>query len=201
MKSQILPLSFYHRKEVLEISQALLGKFLVTKIDSCVTAGMIVEVEAYHGAEDRASHAYNFRYTARTQTMYLAGGVAYVYLCYGLHHLFNVVKAPQGIPHAVLIRAIEPVEGVNYMLKRRKLSKVHYKLTAGPGVLTQAMGITLALNGYSLGKPPVWIEDRGVKIAAKDIRHSPRIGIDYAKEHKELPWRFTLKDNPWVSKV
>jgi len=199
MKKQILPREFYWHDDVVALSQALLGKILVTKIDNQLTAGMIVETEAYRGAEDKASHAYNHRRTARTEIMYAAGGVAYVYLCYGLHHLFNIVTANKNTPHAILVRAIEPVEGIPVMLKRRNMQKLHPKLTAGPGVLTQALGITKQLSGASLTKSPIWIEESGVKISPKEILAGPRIGIDYAQEHRLLPWRFWIKNNPFIS--
>ena len=190
------------RFDVLAISQALLGKFLVTKINSkTITSGMIVETEAYMGPEDKASHAYGNRRSKRTETMYAMGGHAYVYLCYGMHHLFNIVTATENIPHAILIRAIEPCDGIDLMLKRRNMSKAKYgpNLTAGPGTLTQALGIKVIHDRADLCGKQIWLEDRGVKIAASDVVTSPRIGIAYAKEHAELPWRFTIRGNAWVS--
>ncbi len=156
---------------------------------------MIIETEAYRGPEDKASHAYGNRRTNRTEVMYKAGGICYVYLCYGIHALFNIITNTHDIPHAVLIRALHPVDGIPWMLKRRKKSKLDAKLTSGPGTLTQALGITLAHNGLSLHGPQIWIEDRGFKIDPKNIHASPRIGIDYAGEHALLPWRFTLKNS------
>ncbi len=196
----VLPKSFYLNDDVTAISQALLGKVLVTKLNNNVTAGMIVETEGYNGVHDKASHAYNHRRTARTETMFSKGGVAYIYLCYGIHHLFNIVTANENDPQAVLVRAIEPLEGIPIMLKRRKFKEINYRLTAGPGVLTQALGITTHFNGYPLTEEPIWIEDRGVKVSKKDIIASPRVGIDYAQEHKDHPWRFRLRNNPWTSK-
>lgn len=131
--------------------------------------------------------------------MYLEGRIAYIYLRYGVHHLLNVVTAVQDIPHAVLVRAIEPIDGISEMLKRRKMRQNQYKLTSGPGVLTQALGITRELNGCSLMKVPLWIEDRSIKIANKEIVASPRVGIDYAQEHRNLPWRFRIRNKPWTS--
>ncbi|MGE4349082.1 MAG: DNA-3-methyladenine glycosylase [Candidatus Berkiella sp.] len=195
----ILTQKFYLNDDVVGISQALLGKFLVTRFGGQLTAGMIVETEAYRGAEDKASHAYNHRRTARTETMYQAGGIGYVYLCYGIHHLFNVVTAQAGTPHAVLIRAVEPVDGISTMIKRRNMKKVESRLTAGPGVLSQALGITTQIDGCSLIGDRIWIEDRGIHFAQKQIIASPRVGIDYAQEHKLLPWRFRVKDSPWTS--
>ncbi|MFI4938450.1 MAG: DNA-3-methyladenine glycosylase [Candidatus Berkiellales bacterium] len=201
MKKRILPRSFYLNEDVLTMSQALLGKFLVTRIGHQLTSGMIVEAEAYNGVDDRASHAFNDRRTARTETMYQKGGVAYIYLCYGIHHLFNAVTAEADVPHAVLIRAVEPIDGIEIMLQRRRMHKINYKLTSGPGMFTQALGITTEFNGHLLTQAPIWIEERGVVISKKDIVATPRIGIDYAKEHKDLPWRFCLRNSPWVSKA
>ena len=195
----ILTQKFYLNDDVVAISQALLGKFLVTRFGGQLTAGMIVETEAYRGAEDKASHAYNHRRTARTETMYQAGGIGYIYLCYGIHHLFNVVTAQAGTPHAVLIRAIEPVDGISTMIKRRNMKKAESRLTAGPGVLSQALGITTQINGCSLMGDMIWIEDRGIHFTQQQIIASPRVGIDYAQEHKLLPWRFRVKDSSWTS--
>ena len=195
----ILTQKFYLNDDVVGISQALLGKFLVTRFGGQLTAGMIVETEAYRGAEDKASHAYNHRRTARTETMYQAGGIGYIYLCYGIHHLFNVVTAQAGTPHAVLIRAIEPVDGISTMIKRRNMKKAESRLTAGPGVLSQALGITTQINGCSLMGDMIWIEDRGIHFTQQQIIASPRVGIDYAQEHKLLPWRFRVKDSSWTS--
>jgi DNA-3-methyladenine glycosylase len=201
MAMHILPRRFYLEEDVLGLSQALLGKVLVTNIQGQVTAGMIVETEAYRGIEDSASHAYNNRRTLRTETMYLEGGVAYIYLCYGMHHLFNVVTAPAGIPHAVLIRAVEPLEGITEMCKRRQLPCLQSNLTAGPGMLTQALGITKKWDGTLLTSDTIWIEERGVKVEKEDVLASPRVGIDYAKADRDLPWRFRLKNNTWTSKA
>lgn len=195
-----LPRDFYTDQDVLAISKALLGKFLVTRLNSnSITAGMIVETEAYRGPEDKASHAYGNKRSARTETMYMHGGHAYVYLCYGMHHLFNVVTAIKDLPHAVLIRAIEPIDGIALMLKRRKLTTLSPKLTAGPGSLTKALGITTLHDKMDLRGEKIWIEDRNVQIKMADIIAGPRVGVAYAKEHAQLPWRFKLKDNQWVS--
>lgn len=194
-----LPVSFYQQNDVLAISQALLGKVLVTNFSGKLTAGMIVETEAYCGSEDKASHAYNNRRTARTETMFAAGGVAYVYLCYGIHHLFNIVTGSQDTPHAILLRAIEPLDGISVMLKRRKQEVVRRNLTAGPGILTQALGITTKHDGQSLCDDKIWIEDRGITIPKRNIQAAPRVGIAYAQEYVSKPWRFFIKDNPWVS--
>lgn len=196
---KILPLSFYQQDDVLDISQQLLGKYLFTSIDDQVTGGMIVETEAYRAPEDRASHAFGLRRTKRNAVMYEAGGICYIYLCYGLHALFNVVTNQHGIPHAILIRALQPLEGIDMMLKRRNKSKIDRSLTGGPGSLSKALGLNLKYNGFSLQGPEIWIEDRGVLLSKKEITSSPRVGIDYAGEHAALPWRFRIKDSPWTS--
>ncbi len=195
-----LPRSFYLRDDVVEISRELLGKFLMTKFNGVVTGGMIVETEAYNGIEDRASHAYNGRRTNRTEVMYARGGTAYVYLCYGIHHLFNIVTNKKDIPQAVLIRAIEPVEGVEMMLKRRKKKELKRDLCAGPGSMSQALGITTRYTGLDLLGNMIWVEDRGISLGSGLIASSKRIGVEYAGEHAERLWRFTEKGNPWVSK-
>jgi DNA-3-methyladenine glycosylase len=191
--------SFYQRDDVVQISQDLLGKFLVTEIDGFKTAGMIVETEAYAGEIDRASHAFGGRRTKRTEVMFGAGGSAYVYLIYGMYHLFNVVTNVAGIPHAILIRAIEPADGLDVMLQRRGMPKTGRKLTAGPGVLSQALGITTAHTGTSLVEGPISIEDRGVEIAESEIVASPRVRVEYAQDHAEWPYRFRVGGSGWTS--
>jgi DNA-3-methyladenine glycosylase len=195
-----LPKEFYLQEDVLKICKELLGKFLYTKIDGKLSGGMITETEAYKAPEDKASHAYGGRKTPRTEIFYEEGGVSYVYLCYGIHHLFNVVTNKKDIPHAILIRAIEPFEGVEYMLKRRNKNKVSTLLTCGPGSMSQALGIGIQHNKVDLQGNDIWIEDRGIKIAKKDILKGPRIGVDYAAEYASKAWRFGIKNNSWVSK-
>lgn len=190
---------YFQNPDTLLLSQSLLGKFLVSTIDDKMTSGMIVEVEAYLGAEDRASHAFGRRRTKRTEAMYLPGGHWYVYLCYGIHTLLNVVTHGEEEPHAILIRAIEPCEGIEYMLERRGLNKVEYRLTSGPGAVSAAMGITTKLTGEKIGKA-VWIEDRGVQLESDQIVATPRVGVAYAKEDALLPYRYQIKGNPWVGK-
>jgi DNA-3-methyladenine glycosylase len=193
---KVLSLDYYKHPDVLFLSQDLLGKFLFTQIGSDLTGGMIIETEAYRAPDDRASHAYANRKTKRNAVMFNEGGVAYVYLCYGIHALFNVVTGSEGTPHAILIRALEPVTGVNKMLERRKKTKLVRGLTHGPGALSQALGITTKHNGQSLAGPTIWIEDQGVVISPKEIITSSRIGVDYAGEDALLPWRFCIK-NLW----
>jgi len=199
--SRKLPLSFYQRPDVVNIARELIGKKLVTCIDGCRTSGIIVETEAYAGITDRASHGYGGRRTARNEMLYHAGGVAYVYLCYGIHHLFNVVTNKQNIPHAVLIRAVQPEEGIAEMLKRAGKSQLNYSLTAGPGALSRALGIHYRQhNGVSLVDNLIWIED-APPVADTEIVATTRVGVAYAREDAWLPYRFYLRDNPWVSRA
>lgn len=179
---------FYLRDDVVLIAKELLGKTLFTCIDGLLTGGTIIETEAYR-SDDRACHAYNKRRTPRTEVMFQDGGIAYVYLCYGMHNLLNVVTAPAGNPQAVLIRAIHPTAGLSHMRKRRGKGKKDSQLVSGPGALTQALGISRDHNGVSLGSKTLWIED-GEKIDPSMITITPRIGIDYAGEDAKRPWRF-----------
>ncbi|MBL7717216.1 MAG: DNA-3-methyladenine glycosylase [Flavipsychrobacter sp.] len=192
--------SFYTRKDVLQVAHDLLGKVLVTRFNGVLTSGMIVETEAYAGEGDKASHASGGRRTARTEVMYARGGTAYVYLCYGIHHLFNVVTNAENVPHAVLIRGIEPLEGINDMLERRGKERLSSSLTAGPGALSRALGIHTAHSGTSLLGEELYIEDRGIKIAPADIVAGTRVGVAYAQEDALLPYRFSVKGNKYVSK-
>lgn len=195
-----LPLSFYQSEDVLTLAQSLLGKEIITNIDGNLTSGIIVETEAYGGVTDKASHAYNGRFTERTKTMYEAGGVAYVYLCYGIHSLLNVVTAHEGIPHAILIRAIEPRQGLETMLARRKMERLKPAITKGPGALSQALGVTRAQNGLPLNNPSIRIEQTDIVLQPSDIIATKRIGVDYAAEDALLPWRFYVKGNVYVSR-
>ncbi len=189
----MLPPAFYQREDVVQIAQDLLGKWLFTKIgNDPITGGVIVETEAYAGTTDRACHAYNGRRTPRTETMYHAGGIAYVYLCYGMHNLLNVVTHQEGIPHAVLIRAIQPTHGLDLM-RTRRARKI--PLISGPGTVCQALGITRAHNGLPLSSTTLWIEDRDTRISQNMIQTGPRIGVEYAKEDALLPWRFRTLAN------
>lgn len=198
----MLQKDYYLHDDVVGIARNLIGKVLVTNFEGELCAGRIVETEAYKAPEDKASHAWNNRRTPRTEIMFAEGGCAYVYLCYGMHHLFNVVTGPAGCAHAVLIRALEPILNLDCMLKRRNLHKVQKRLTAGPALLTQAMGITTAVNGICLYAPdsPVWIADDGFRPGHNDVKCSPRIGVEYAGECALWEWRFTLKNSTWISK-
>ncbi|CAN5190482.1 DNA-3-methyladenine glycosylase [soil metagenome] len=193
-----LPREFYTRADVVQISKALLGKYLFTRIDGNLSSGIIVETEAYCGRGDKACHANNKR-TPRTEVMYAAGGKAYVYLCYGIHHLFNVVTNEEGSADAVLIRALEPVHGLDWMLLRREYPQLKPALTAGPGAMSAALGITTKLYGQDLLGDTIWIEDHGMKVKEADIIASPRVGVQYAEEDALRPWRFRIKGNTYTS--
>lgn len=195
---KLLP-EFYLQPDVVQVAKLLLGKLLVTNLDGVRTSVIITETEAYEGITDKASHAYGNRYTNRTETMYREGGIAYVYLCYGIHHLFNVVTNSNGTPHAVLIRAGQPIDGLATMLERRKKTGLKFNLTNGPGSLSKALGITTQLNAESLHGSHIWIEDQS-PVKSTQIIASPRVGVDYAAEDALLPYRFRIRNNPWTGK-
>ena len=202
IRGKRLEKDFYQRLDVTNIARELLGKLLVTHLEGSLTSGIIVETEAYRAPEDKASHAYNGRRTTRTETMYLQGGHSYVYLCYGIHHLFNVVTGPNDVAHAVLIRAIEPIEGAEVMIGRRSMQRAIPRLTSGPGSMSKAMGIDMDLNALDLtnDNSPVWIESGNREtINTFDIIESPRVGVDYAEECASWPWRYRIRGNRWTS--
>lgn len=186
--------SYYLNHDVVGLARSFLGKVMVSHIDGSLCSGMITETEAYAGISDRASHAYGDRHTARTATMYREGGCAYVYLIYGIHSLFNIVTGPEGTPHAVLVRALKPLDGLGVMKKRRNTNNTS-ALCNGPGKLTVAMGIHYSHSGESLSEDRIWIEDRGIRPAAAEVVTGRRIGVDYAGEDALLPYRFIL-DGP-----
>ncbi len=190
---------FYNRADVVNIARELLGKVLVTQWDGAITSGRIVETEAYRGITDRASHAWNGRRTRRTEIMYDDGGKGYIYLCYGIHHLFNVVTNIRDTPHAVLIRAVEPLEGIGTMLQRTGKKKPDRTLTSGPGNVSKALGLLVSHSGVSLLDEAVFIADDGYTLKKKDIVATTRIGVDYACEDALLPYRFFIRDNIYVS--
>lgn len=194
-----LSYDFYNRSSVTRIARELLGKILVTNLDGITTSGRIVETEAYNGAVDKASHAWNNRRTNRTEVMYKEAGLAYVYLCYGIHHLFNVVTNAIDIPNAVLIRAVEPIEGINYMQQRKSTRKMGKPLGSGPGNVAKSLGLTTQHTGWSLLDDTIYIADDGYRVKKSDIVASPRIGVDYAGEDALLPYRFYVKGNLYVS--
>lgn len=194
-----LSIGFYQSNDVVSIARGLIGKVLATRLNGVLTSGIITETEAYH-QEEKACHAYNGRRTSRTEVLFGPGGQSYVYLCYGIHYLFNVTTGLKGEAAAVLIRAVEPLKGLAYMLGRRGLDKPETKLTTGPGNLTKALGISLQNNGvYLTEAKDLWIE-RYQQISEYQICTSERIGVDYAEEDANLPWRFYLKNSKWVSK-
>ena len=191
---------FYTRPDVLEVARDLLGKRLVVPHrNGARVAGIIVETEAYRGPDDRASHAYNGRRTGRTETMYGVGGTANVYFVYGMYHQFNVVTNVRDIPHAILVRAVAPVEGLE-IIRRRRPGRFEHELTGGPGRLCVALGIDRKLDKADLLGNRVWIEE-GVAVPRRQIARGPRIGIDYAEEWVKKPWRFWIRDNPFVSRT
>lgn len=197
--NKLLP-QFYLRTNVVTIAKDLLGKVLVTQFDGILTAGRIVETEAYNGAIDKASHAFGNRRTTRTEIMFSTGGCAYVYLCYGVHHLFNVVTNAENIPHAVLIRAVEPLIGIETMLLRTNKIKLDHSITKGPGNVSKALGISTKLTGKSLLSDELFIADDDYKINKSNIIATTRIGVEYSGEDALLPYRFIVKDNPFVSR-
>lgn len=195
-----LPISYYLNQDVIFLAKDLLGKVLFTQIEGQITAGIIVETEAYFGEIDKASHAYGGRRTNRTEIMYSEGGVSYVYLCYGIHHLFNVVTSVKGQPHAVLIRAIEPMIGTEIMELRRNMPISKSTISSGPGSAAKALGIDNSFNQKDLEGEEIWLEDHGIRYAEDQIVASPRVGVAYAQEDAFLPWRFFVKGNKYVSK-
>ena len=194
-----LGIDFYQRPKVLQIAKELLGKILVTKWNGLETSGRIVEVEAYNGVIDKASHAWGGRRTNRNEIMYADGGVAYVYLCYGIHHLFNVVTNKKETPHAILIRALEPISGIDVMLERTGKKQLDNSLTRGPGNVSKALGIFTKHTGESLLSKTLFIAQDDFKWSKRELAASPRIGVDYAGEDAKLPYRFFIKGNPFVS--
>lgn len=184
-----IPLSYYQQQDVVGLAHNLLGKVLCTELDGVLTKGIIVETEAYNGAVDKACHAYGNRRTSRTEIMFEPGGVAYIYLCYGIHHLFNIVTGEKDNPQAVLIRGIAPLEGLDTMLARRKHPPLK-RLAAGPGTVSQALAIHTRHNGISLQGEEIWLEDHGISVPEDEIGIGPRIGVDYAGEDALLPYRF-----------
>lgn len=196
---ELLQIEFYKRKNVIKIAKELLGKVIITKHGGEITSARIVEVEAYNGEKDKASHAYGGRRTKRTEVMYGHPGNAYVYLCYGIHHLFNVVTNVRGIPHAILIRSAEPMQGITVMLERTGKRKLDHTLTRGPGNLSKALGIYTAMTGSSLQGDSIALYDDGKRYKRSEIGISPRIGVDYAGNDALLPYRFFVKGSAYLS--
>jgi len=191
--------SFYDRKDVVRIARELLGKILVTQLDGIRTSGRIVETEAYNGVEDRACHAFGGRRTTRSEHLYGGPGTVYVYICYGMHHLFNVITNKKDTPHVILIRALEPLEGIDFMLKRSGKPLADYTITKGPGNLSRALGMSKIHTGGDLFSEEIFIEDDGLRYKKNEILVTKRIGVESAREDAELPYRFIVKGNPYVS--
>ena len=194
-----LPKSFYLREDVLKIAEELLGKIVVSKFNGITTSGRIVECEAYDGIIDRASHAFAGKRTTRNETMYAEAGTAYVYICYGIHHLFNVITNKKEVPHAILIRALDPLAGVDKMLKRRKKKGIENTLTKGPGSLSVAMGISIKHDKFSLFSDQLYLAYDGFVVPKEMIGISVRIGVESAGIAAGYPYRFFVKGNPFVS--
>ncbi|NOT35841.1 MAG: DNA-3-methyladenine glycosylase [Saprospiraceae bacterium] len=201
MPNSILPHSFYLNDDVCFIAKSLLGKILETNINGVITSGYIVETEAYRGPDDRASHSFNNRRTPRNESMYQSGGYSYVYICYGIHFLFNVVTAKKDTAHAVLIRALEPIEGSAEMLKRRSLKTESNLVTKGPGSLSQALGITKSYDSVCLFslQSPVRILESDKNFDPSMIGISTRIGVESSQEAASYPWRYFIKNSKFVS--
>ena len=195
-----LPRSFYQHHDVVELAQQLLGKFLCTNIDGEFTSGMITETEAYCGASDKACHAYPNKRTKRTEIMFGDGGFAYVYLCYGIHQMFNIVTNQKDSADAILIRGIEPVDGLAIIEQRRKMKASRKQISSGPGTVAKALGINTEHYGLDLLGDQIWVEDRGTHLDSTQILVGPRVGIDYAEEDALLPWRFRIKGNKYIGK-
>lgn len=195
-----MPRSFYAGKDPVRIARGLLGKVVWVRAKEGDCAGRIVETEAYGGAQDRASHAWRGK-TKRNESMFGRPGTAYIYLCYGIHRMFNVVTAPEGVAAAVLIRGVEPLEGVEKMARRRGVSASEFRLTAGPGALTQALGISMKWDRCDLVCGPISIEDDGVKVPKGKIETGRRVGVNYAGPAARFPWRFSIRGSPWVSRA
>ena len=194
-----LPLSFYHRKDVVQIAKELLGKIIVTSFDGNLTSGRITETEAYVGLTDKASHSFGNRRTARNEHMYGAGGIAYVYICYGMHQMFNIVTNDKDVPDAVLVRAVEPMKGVGTMLKRTGKKKLDRTLTRGPGNVGKALGIFKHHSGLKLTSKEIYIVEDKFSLAEENIGTSIRIGVKGAGPDGLLPYRFYIRGNKYVS--
>ena len=197
---KILPKSFFTRPDTLQIAKELLGKtLLVLGEDGYWSGGIITEVEAYLGAKDKACHAYNYRKTKRNKVMFQEGGVAYIYFCYGMYDMLNFVTNIEGEPEAILIRAIKPTINIDVILKRRNQKKLTPKVSAGPGRLTKALNITRKYNGEPLSGNKIFVLNNE-NISEENIIATPRIGINYAQEDRNKPYRFYIKNEEFVSK-
>lgn len=195
-----LPVEFYRQADVVSVARQLLGKHLYTSIDGMLTGGIIVETEAYRGPEDRGSHAYNNKRTPRNEMMYKAGGLAYMYICYGIHDMLNIVTGDEGISHAALIRAIEPVDGLDIMRSRRGLVGKDIRLCQGPGALAKSLGLTKTHNGSDLQGDLIWLTNEGISYSDEQVISTARVGMDFDGLYKTIHWRFYVKGNVYVSR-
>ena len=188
--------SYFLQHDVLALARDLLGKYVFTRKDGQLSGGIISEVEAYKGIADRASHAFGGRRTRRNEMMYHEGGVAYMYLCYGIHNMLNFVTNEQDVPDAILIRGIVPTHGEELMLQRTGKRNMSASIGSGPGKVSKLLGLTTADNGCPLDGDTLWVEDRDLCVSDNMVQVTPRIGVDYAGEDALLPYRFVMKDIP-----
>lgn len=188
----LLTKDFYLQEDVVALARQLLGKVIETRLPEGITRARIIETEAYRAPEDRASHAWNNRRTARTETMFQEGGRAYVYLCYGIHHLFNVVTGPEDLPHAILVRGAIPLSGLEHISSRWKSPMKNGVVMPlnGPGVFSKALGIHTGLDREDLQTGRIRIWEDGVEVPDSEVRAFPRVGVEYAGEDAKLLWRF-----------
>ncbi len=194
-----IPLSFYKRKDVVAIARELLGKIVFTNFDGLITSGRIIETEAYVAHVDKASHSFGGRRTAKNEHMYASPGTAYVYICYGMHQMLNVVTNDKDVPDAVLIRAVEPLEGIDIMLQRTGKERLDFTLTKGPGNVGKALGIFKMHSGLHLLDEKIYLADDGFKLKENEVGISKRIGVESAFPDSELPYRFYVRGNKFVS--
>lgn len=183
---------FYTRSDVVQVARDLLGKYLFTCFNGTVTGGVITETEAYAGETDRASHAWQGRRTARTEIMYAEGGVAYVYLCYGIHSLFNIVTNIEGVPHAVLVRSVFPTTGLETIFSRMGGARPLQRIGEGPGRAARVLGIHYSHSGTLLSGDSIWLEDKGLDVPVDAVATTARVGVGYAGEDALRPYRFVL---------
>ncbi|MES2891214.1 MAG: DNA-3-methyladenine glycosylase [Bacteroidota bacterium] len=194
-----LTIDFFNRDNVVQIAKELIGKILVTNFNGVRTSGRIVETEAYVGLTDKASHSFAGKRTPRNEHMYAQAGTAYIYVCYGIHQMFNIVTNSSGVPDAILVRALDPLDGIDFMLERTGKLSLDFSLTRGPGNVGKALGFNKRYSGYSLAGGEIFIEDDNIKFGVDAIRSSPRIGVAYAGVDARLPYRFYFKGNRFVS--
>jgi DNA-3-methyladenine glycosylase len=199
MKHNKLPIRFYKRQDVVIVARELIGKVVVTNLDGLITSGRIVETEAYVAHIDKASHSFGGRRTAKNEHMYASAGTAYVYICYGMHQMLNVVTNEKDVPDAVLVRALEPLEGVDIMLQRTGKPKLDFTLTKGPGNVGKALGIFKKHSGLHLLDDEIYLVNDGFKLKENEVGISKRIGVESAFPDSELPYRFYIRGNKYVS--